>query len=80
MFFFIVPTNLSASPLASGHNGVIFRCLNPLIFAYSAKFLLLNAGPLSIFTTNRIPHHANTISILGMTVLAMRDEIISTSG
>ena len=53
--FLILCIHLSTSPLASGHPGVTFRCLNPSSSAYSSNLWLLNGGPLSDFTTSGTP-------------------------
>ena len=61
-------TNLSASPFASGCNGVIVQRLNLCDLAYSANSLLWQGGPLSDLHSPCIPAAAEV------------DPAISTTG
>ena len=63
MNFCRVFINLSASPFASGCNGVIFQCLNPCVFGYSANSFA-------------IPNIEKILSSLGITATA---EVVLTS-
>ena len=62
--FWRVFTNLSASPSASGRNGVIFQSLNFCVFAYSANSLLWKGGPLYDLHSSGIPNIEKILSSL----------------
>ena len=80
MLFFTILMNLSTSPFACTHPGVTFQCLNPCSLAYSANFLPLKGGPLSIFILSRTPHVVNIFSIMGTTHSVDVVDINSTTG
>lgn len=62
--------NLSASPLAFCHNGVILWCLNPNCSANCLNSKLWNGGPLSVFSSSGIPNNEKILSNRGITDLA----------
>lgn len=72
--------NLSASPLAFGHNGVILWCLNPNFSANCLYSKLWNGGPLSVFSSSGIPNNEKILSNRGITDLADVDRSTSTTG
>ena len=73
----MVCINLSTSPLALGHSGVIFPCLKPRDIAKSAK---LNGGPLSARKVSHMPYSENILSTIGITLFVNVDVMISTRG
>lgn len=75
--FFNVLIKRSTSPLALGHNGVTFLCLNPNVWAKYLNYFPLYGGPLSDRTTSGIPNVVNALSSWGMTVAAAVDRTTS---
>ena len=70
----------SASPFASGHSGVIFRCLKPREEAKSANCFPLNGGPLSVRMTSGIPNVEKMSSSFDLTYLKDVDFMVCTIG
>lgn len=71
--------NISASPLAFDHNGVILWCLNPKCSANCLNSKLWN-GPLSVFSSSGIPNTEKILSNRGITDLADDNRSSSTTG
>jgi len=80
MAFVIGFIKFSASAFAWGHNGVILQCCMPFSSINRLISVLVNGGPLSLFTINGIPCVAKILSILGIMVVADVEWTISTLG
>ena len=78
--FFEVFKSRLTSPLALVQSGVTLRCLKPCALANFANSSPLNGGPMSDFNTQGVPKVANSLSSLGITVLADIDDTGSTNG
>ena len=52
---FKVFMNLSASPFACGHRGVIFLCSNPAMLHHIVNEFAFIGGPLSVFSASGNP-------------------------
>ena len=72
--------NLSHSPLARGHIGVILLCVNLWSLANDANSRLLNGGPLSLRSLSGVPNIENMSDITGMQTLADVEDTALTIG